>query len=453
MTPRRRRKTQKINPIFVALLLIVLCTVPVSLGLRALTHQAKNAGTETITTTQATRPSAQAPATPTVTATATLASFGDLLMHRPIIEACLMDSGEYDFSTLFQYVATEIQGYDYALANLETSLGGPDCGIRYQGSPNFNCPDAIVDAVAKAGFQMLLTANNHCADTGAAGVQRTVKVIREKGLDNLGSSESSQEPKHRVVDVNGIRIGMLCYTYADVADASGAPGFNYQDPISQTGLINYYLNSDLNSFYTQVQSELALLKQQGAEVSVLYIHWGPEEYQLQANNSQRAIAQKLCDLGVDVIIGGHPHVVEPVELLTSGQDPEHKTVCIYSLGNAVSNQRIEEMSMKSGHTEDGAVFTVTFEKYSDGKVYVKDCDVLPLWVNKFSTGPRYEFDILPLDKSQASQWIQRFSLTAEGYTQAQSSYDRTMATVGPGLTTCRSYLAQAKNQRDTAYSH
>lgn len=441
---RRRSRSSGLIPIL-AVLLIVAASVLVFMGMNALTHRPRKPGVETIATTQP----ALAVQRPQVVSTATLASFGDLLMHRPIIEACLMEE-EYDFSSLFRYVSGDVRSYDYCVANLETSLGGPDCGIRYQGSPKFNCPDAIVDAAADAGFQMLLTANNHCADTGAAGVLRTVDVVRQKGLATLGSGKSAEESKYAVVDINGIKIGMLCYTYATTASVDGAPGFNFQDPISQPGLVNYFLNTDLPGLYAQVSADLEMLKQEGAEATVVYIHWG-EEYMLTASGNQPAIAQRLCDLGVDVIIGGHPHVVEPIELLTSSVNPEHRCICIYSLGNAVSNQRREEMSMKSGHTEDGAVFSVSFEKYSDGKVYLRDCDLLPLWVNKYSTGPRYEYNILPLDISKQDQWAQSFGLT-DGAAEARASYDRTMNIVRSGLTTCQNYLAQQKQAREQAYT-
>ena len=137
-----------------------------------------------------------------------------------------------------------------------------------------------------------------------------------------------------------------------------------------------------------------------------------------------------------------------MDLLTSSQDPQHKTVCIYSLGNAVSNQRIEEMKMKTGHTEDGALFSVTFEKYSDGTVAVAAADVLPTWVNKFSNSEgKYEYNILPLDMSTREQWKQLYSLNDTMYANADSSYSRTMDIVGAGLEKCQTYLEQARQQR------
>ena len=176
---------------------------------------------------------------------------------------------------------------------------------------------------------------------------------------------------------------------------------------------------------------------------MLFIHWGTE-YELTQDATQSAIAQKMCDLGIDVIVGGHPHVVEPMDLLTSNADPDHKTVCIYSLGNAVSNQRREEMRLDTGHTEDGALFSVTFEKNSDGAVRVSDVNVMPTWVNKFVNGDgKFEYNILPLDGNTRDQWKTRYGLSDAAGAELQASYDRTMAIVGPGLSKCRDFLGSS----------
>ena len=180
---------------------------------------------------------------------------------------------------------------------------------------------------------------------------------------------------------------------------------------------------------------------------MLYIHWGTE-YSLQADAAQRMIAQKLCDLGVDVIVGGHPHVVEPMELLTSGVDSRHKTAVIYSLGNAVSNQRRDLMTLNTGHTEDGAVFTVTFEKYADGEVYVADVNVMPTWVNLRSVDEKQEYNIVPLEDARREEWQSLYGLDAAALANAVASYDRTMSIVGPGLEQCRSYYTQEKQARE-----
>ncbi len=391
-----------------------------------------------------------------VVSTATIGAMGDLLMHMPIFSsqynaACDTGNGTYDFSSVFQYLKEYTSALDYAAANLETTLCGTDNGYGYSGYPHFNCPDDIVDGAKDAGFDMLLTANNHSYDTGMTGFKRTVEVVREKGLETLGGMASAEDPKWTIQDINGINIGMMAFTYA-YSETEGRPSLNGNPHMTEAGLCNYFCENNLPAFYTQVETYLAEMEEAGAEATILYIHWGVE-YITYANDTQKAMAQKLCDLGVDVIIGGHPHVVEPVALLTNSVDPEQKTVCIYSLGNAVSNQRLGNISyINTAHTEDGILFTVTFEKYSDGTVYLANTDAIPTWVNKHQNGSgKVEFNILPLDYDCVDEWGQMFGIGDSTLNAAKNSYARTMEIVGSGIAESQEYLAREKEEREAYY--
>ena len=272
-----------------------------------------------------------------------------------------------------------------------------------------------------------------------------MEQVRSRNLATLGTQLNDQEKKYALVDVNGIRIGMLCYTYAAGLESDGSPNLNFKDQtiVREAGVVNYFTVNNLDRLYSEVQTILSDMKAEGAEASMLFIHWGTE-YELTQDATQSAIAQKMCDLGIDVIVGGHPHVVEPMDLLTSNADPDHKTVCIYSLGNAVSNQRREEMRLDTGHTEDGALFSVTFEKNSDGAVRVSDVNVMPTWVNKFvNRDGKFEYNILPLDGNTRDQWKTLYGLSDSVSAELQASYDRTMAIVGPGLSKCRDSLGSS----------
>ncbi len=382
-----------------------------------------------------------------VVATASIASQGDLLMHGGVIRSGAQGNGTYDFESVFRYVKEYVSGYDLALANLETTFGGD--ANPYQGWPLFNVPDAFGDSIVEAGYDLLLTSNNHCYDTLMAGFKRTIEVSRDKGLMVLGSRLTEEEPNYAVVDLNGIKVGMVSYTYT-TSMSGGKPSLNGNSPVENPALINYFSYTNLDKFYSEMTDILEKMKSEGAEATILFIHWGTE-YEIVENNYQDTIAQKICDLGVDVIVGGHPHVVQPVDLLTSATDPEHKTVCIYSLGNAVSNQRISEMRLKTGHTEDGVLFAVTFEKYSDGTVYLASAEVLPTWVNLSSVNGKLEYNILPLDDSRREEWKENFNLTDTLLKNCEDSYDRTMAIVGSGMERVQSWLAQQKQQRDDDY--
>ena len=139
-----------------------------------------------------------------------------------------------------------------------------------------------------------------------------------------------------------------------------------------------------------------------------------------------------------------------MELLTSRLDPEHKTVCLYSTGNAVSNQRIAEMNLKTGHTEDALLFQFTFSKYSDDTVYLESADILPCWVD-LRTTPQKQYPIIPLDEALKDQWQSLYDLTEEALANAKKSLDRTKALTDPGLLTVQSYLEQQKQQREADY--
>lgn len=381
----------------------------------------------------------------TKVSTATIAATGDLLMHEPIITHSKFDKG-YNFDLIYTYLKDYASKVDYSVANLETTLRGIEDGYEYSGYPQFNCPDEIVDATKAAGFDMLLTANNHSYDTRYKGMIRTLEVIDEKGLDRLGIIKEETEKKYTVKEINGIKIGMICYTYETDTDP---------DEIALNGIalnedaekrVNAFSYGELDTFYETIEGQFKDMKADGAETLVLFIHWG-DEYQVKQNKKQSEIAQKLCDLGVDVIVGGHPHVVQPIDLLTSESDPSHKTVCLYSMGNAVSNQRRDRMNLKTGHTEDGVLFQFTFAKYSDGTVVLENADILPTWVNMFTskaTGKKV-YQIIPLD-TEKEDWKEAFDLTDTSEAKAKESLERTQKIVGDGLKEVQDYLKSEENQ-------
>ena len=477
---KKRRRSNALRNVLIALILILIAAIGVLLWMcfqfpldtaPAQTQPPTTQASETVPTTQPptetteTTVPTEPPTEPPIqlVSRATILSTGDLLMHGQLIRDAQQSDGTYDFSYIFPYLSEYTATADFSVANLETTLAGT--AKPYQGNPMFNCPDAIVDAAKDAGFDMLLTANNHSYDSQQAGFERTIQVVREKGLVNLGTMLSGDEPKYTVQDINGIKIGMIAYTYEDSQSGSTPPALNY-NPMGSNGydIINCFRQSDPEPFYRELETQLAMMKEDGAEATIVYLHWG-QEYKLTPNATQQAIAQKLCDLGVDVIIGGHPHVVQPGALLTSTVDPNHKTVIIYSMGNAVSNQRLGKItSISTAHTEDGMLFYVTFSKYSDGAVYLESVSVTPTWVRAIdvngntvvrdsATITRYE--ILPLDISRESQWREIFGVDDATYQQLCDSYTRTMEVVGGpgggGLGDAINYLTAEQIARETDY--
>lgn len=411
------------------------------------------------TPVETTAPPTQPPEPERVESTATILSIGDLLMHGQLITDARQEDGSYDFGYIFPYITEYVSGADFAVANLETTLAGT--AKPYQGNPMFNCPDEIVDAAKNAGFDMLLTANNHSYDSQQAGFERTIRTVREKGLLNLGTMLSGDEPKFVVQNINGINVGMIAYTYEDSAVGNQVPALNY-NPMQAGGydIINCFRPSAPEPFYTKLEQQIQDMRSQGAEAIVVYLHWGTE-YKLQPTEQQTAMAQRLCDMGVDVIIGGHPHVVEPVQLLESTVDPEHRMVCLYSMGNAVSNQRLGLLkSISTAHTEDGVLFSITFSKYTDGTVYLEDVNLIPTWVRAIdangntvvrSSATIRRYEILPLEDARRSQWQELFGLDESTLTQCADSWQRTMDITSAGLSQARNYLQAEKIAREANY--
>ena len=447
-TRRRRRKQNNLMGLILVLIvvLIALIIVAATIG-NSGQNQPTEPGTQPSTTVPTTtaEPTTVPPTTepPIVKeASVTLSAVGDMLMHIPVVNTGYdSNSGTYQFDSIFTYFADYISSADYAVGNLETTLAGLDNGYSYSGYPLFNCPDGIIDGMKNAGFDMVLTANNHSYDTRTIGLSRTLEVIQDRQLAYLGTKVQAQDPDFVVVDLNGIRLGLACYTYEDNGTVEGkAPNGNTMTA-ADAPLINSFDYQNLDLFYSELQESMAQMEEQGADAVILFIHWGVE-YQTTQNATQSDMAQALCDLGVDVIIGGHPHVVQPVELLTSTTDETQKTVCLYSMGNAVSNQRRENMNLNTGHTEDGVLFSVTFSRYSDGTVLLESAECIPTWVN-LRTNPntgRREYNILPLDK-QIEDWKTQFDLTDSTLASCEASYERTMAIVGEGLTAVNDYLS------------
>ena len=383
--------------------------------------------------------------TPHKESSATISAVGDVLMHDSVLNSGY-SGGEYSFDSIFSYFMDYVNRSDYAVANLETTLAGSDNGYSYKGYPNFNCPDTILPALKNSGFDMILTANNHSYDTKSVGFRRTAKTVTTYGLDRLGTKETADEPDYVLRQINGINIGMMCYTYetggvAEEVHLNGKELAAWDAP-----LVNSFDYSHMDLFYTEIRENMAALQEQGADAVILFIHWGTE-YQTKQNKTQSSIAQKLCDLGIDVIVGGHPHVVQPVDLLTSTTDENHKTVCIYSLGNFISNQRRNLMRLDTGHTEDGIMFSITFAKYSDGTVIMEKADILPFWVDMQKIGDRKIYHVLPLD-TQIEDWQTQFSLSDATLQDAKNSYKRTTDIVGAGLEKVNAYLQTLVQQTE-----
>ena len=262
---------------------------------------------------------------------------GDIMSHIPQLnDAYVASTGKYDYNHMFTDAAKQLKKADYAVANLETVLGG---GPKYSGFPTFSSPDALAEAAKNAGFDLLATANNHTRDQGVDGIYRTLDVLDELGLAHVGTYRSQEERDLNsgiyVANVGGISVAFLCYTY-------GLNGFKLND--DQRFAVNIF-NKDyattLSDFdYETVDADMAAARALGADLIAVMIHWGVE-YQNTPNDYQRTIADHLFKEGADIILGGHPHVLQPYETVTVTDNAGNKKkgFVIYSFGNFISNQQ------------------------------------------------------------------------------------------------------------------
>jgi poly-gamma-glutamate synthesis protein (capsule biosynthesis protein) len=286
----------------------------------------------------------------------------------------------------------------------------------------------------------MLTANNHCYDYGTAGLLRTLEVVNAAGLETLGTVPQATDETYLVKELNGIKVGMICYTFADIEADRNTPIIDeVQTDSKAAGLINVFDYGNLDMFYAEMENNISSMKAAGAESIVLYIHWG-DQFNTTPSNSQKSMAQRLCDLGVNVIVGSHPHVVQPIELLTS-TDGTRQTLCAYSLGNFLSNQRADNIALNTGHSEDGLMLRFTLVEYNDGHVYVENAELIPTWVLVRGSDNSKTYHILPLNTA-AESWKDSYNLSNTQLENAIKSLTRTNAVVDAGLKTVQSLLNQ-----------
>ena len=249
--------------------------------------------------------------------TVNLTFVGDAMQHAPQLTAAQQPDGTYDYTPCFQYIEEDISWADLAVVNLECPLAGRP----YTGYPCFSAPESYAQQLKNVGFDLFLTANNHCLDRRDRGLIHTCQTLDSLKIPHIGTYRDQQERNKRlpyIVNIKGIKIAFLDYTY-------GTNGIPIQGSVIVDGLDRQLIANDI-----------AQAREQGAEAICVNLHWGIE-YQLKPVATQRTLADFLVSQGVDLIIGGHPHVVEPMEMRYS-KEYDKNVLLVYSMGNFISNQ-------------------------------------------------------------------------------------------------------------------
>ena len=293
---------------------------------------------------------------------------GDLLYHDIIYISAKKSDGTYDFHDNFEYVKPWLKQADLVLGDFEGTVNKDHYLAGY---PLFNAPGEVMDAIKDAGYQVLDLAHNHILDSQIEGVVSTADAIEKAGMTPVGvyTHESRDKAPLLIKEVNGIKVAILAYSY----------GFNgIEQSISQEDY-NRYL-SDLDEDKMKAEIERA---EKEADITIIMPQMGVE-YQIEPTEEQKKLYHKMIDWGADIIFGGHPHVVEPAETVEKDGD---KKLIIYSMGNFISNQRIETMQdvENAKWTERGVLMDVTIKKKS-GKTTIETAQAHPSWVSRTPKG-------------------------------------------------------------------
>ncbi|HZJ58036.1 MAG TPA: CapA family protein [Clostridia bacterium] len=303
---------------------------------------------------------------------------GDIMVHNHQLKAAREPDGSYDFTGVFEDISPYLKEADIAMGNLETTISTDEIG--YTAYPRFRSPKSLVTALKGAGFDILTTANNHSLDGVEFGVEHTLDVLDEHGIPHTGTARSPEErDRILIVEENDIRVAILAYTYG----TNGMEGSVNKDKL--TYMVNYLKDT------SKIEDDIQRAKDEGAEFIVVCAHWG-NEYVRTPNEAQKQMADKLFDMGADVIFGSHAHVIQPMERrdITTPQGEEKETFVIYSLGNIVSNQR-------DRYRDSGLILNLEIIKdYDNETIGLGEIDYIPTWVYRFTKNNRLHYRILPV---------------------------------------------------------
>ena len=342
--------------------------------------------------------------------TAKLCFVGDLMCHSTQFNYAKVDADSFDFTGVFREVKSYLSEADLTIGNLETVIAGKENG--YSGYPYFNAPDDFVYALKDAGLDLLITANNHALDQGWDGVKRTIDVINENKIHRTGTFTSQEDQDSiRIFQINSIKIAILAYS----ENTNGV-----SIPKGKYFIINLIDEE-------RIKQDILLARNKNVDLVLVHLHYGPE-YNREPSDYQNEIVRKIIEAGADIIIGGHPHVIQPFEYFPTNNTKLDSGFVAYSLGNFISNQRWR-------YSDAGVILNIQISKnlFTDS-VYINDINYIPTWVFKGNTENGKEYIILPaqfsndttysfLSISDRKLMLQAFNDTKEIVTKYNNNFN------------------------------
>ena len=308
--------------------------------------------------------------------TFTLAAIGDIMCHNSQFkDAYNSETSTYDFSYVFDNISTYTKTADLCVGNLETIFAGEEKG--YSGYPQFNTPDNLAYELKGIGLDVLTTAGNHALDTGYTGLSRTIDVLKDADISHLGTYQSQEEQDKVLIKfVKGLKIAFVNYTYG----TNGIPVPKYK-----TYCVNL-INKEL------ISKQLDVAKSQDPDIIIACMHWG-NEYQTKQNSTQMELADFLIQNGADIILGTHPHVLQPYEkrTVTLEDGSTRNGFVAYSLGNFISDQNAK-------YTRSSIILDLTITKHVDGTVSVDNINPIPIYMYKDNSVKSQKMKLIDVNK-------------------------------------------------------
>lgn len=322
---------------------------------------------------------------------------GDIMCHSTQYNYAWVEGDSFDFNPVFSIIGDYLREKDVLIGNLETVLAGDT--KNYLGYPFFNTPNELAEALKNTGFNFIITANNHANDQGINGIERTYKVLNSLGMIPLGTAVSDSFLTRNIYVKNGLRFGILAYTY----------GTNY-NPGSLSPK-KYIQHIDT----LKIKNDIRRLREDNTELVIVYFHFG-NEYQKQISEYQKSIVNKTINYGADIILGAHPHIIQKFERFTTNNGVLDTGFVSYSLGNFISNQRWR-------YSDGGLIlnFEITKNIFTDS-IYISKTSYLPIWLFKGKTKNGRDYIIIPSGDSTSMNNYQ-FLTAADIDSMHKSYYD------------------------------
>ena len=329
-----------------------------------------------------------------------LSAIGDVMCHNTQYwDAYQKETNTYDFSYVFEDIKYYTQKSDITIGSLETSFAGEDRGNSNY--PTFNSPDALAYSLKDIGVDILSTAGNHCLDMGFDGLSRTIDVLDKADIAHTGTYKTQEErDKILIKYIKGLKVSFINYTYG----TNGIP-----IPSGKSFCVNL-IDKDL------IKKDIETAKSQNADVIIACMHWGTE-YQTSSNKEQQELADFLFQNGVNIVLGNHPHVLQPMEkrTVTLEDGTTKEGFVIYALGNFICDQNVE-------NTRNSIILNLSITKQVDGLVTIDNVDYVPIHMYKDTSKSIRKMKLLDINKllkSYESGLDSSISKSTYSYLQSQ----------------------------------